>query len=233
MALRGYVWVKAAKRYRRIATGRYVSRADILKKLDRSINSRDIRIQGHVVAAMEGRISPNSFQAMEKLLLKRQALQSMALAVGGWDQMGPRQYGQVGALLRRQYGQLAALTEDIRNQEVTPAQALNRTHRYMGETRSLALTTERENQAPPRGGYVRIERRILDPAAAHCAQCPEYYAQGWQLAGTLPTPGQACDCDGNCRCTIQSRDVPADEVLQYVGRASKGGSPLASQVGGR
>ena len=227
--LRGYSWIKRTQQYRRIKTGTPVSRASILKKLDRSINGRDERIQKHVIAAMEGRISPNSFGVMEHLLLKRQALQSVALVSGGWDQLTQRDYGRVGAMLRGQYAKLAALTEEIAAGTVSPAQAMNRTHMYLGETRSLAISVEREHLPLPAAGKTRIERRLLDPAAQHCRQCPEYYRSGWQPAGTLPSPGQACDCMGNCRCTLITREVPTEDAIRYMGRSGKDGKILAQE----
>ena len=223
--LRGYSWVRSLKRYRQIATGRIVSRAAVLKKLDRSIDGRDKRIQGHVIAAMEGRISPNSFHVLEQRLLKRQALQSVALASGGWDQMTQREYGRVGAMLRGQYAKLAALTEEIAQGTVSPAQAMNRTHRYLGETRSLAISVERENQPLPPAGKTRIERRILGPVE-HCVDCVAMYNMGWQPAGTLPSPGQASRCDGSCRCTLITREVPTEDAIRYMGRSGKDGKIL-------
>jgi len=102
----------------------------------------------------------------------------------------------------------------------------------MGEIRALALRTERENQPPPKAGKTRLERRLLDPQAEHCKECPEYYASGWQPAGTLPVPGEACSCLGNCRCTLQQKDVDDSEALAYIGRARPGGPVLASKTGG-
>jgi len=166
--LRGYSFVRRLQQYRRIKTGIPVARSEILKKLDRSIDGRDKRIQGHVIAAMEGRISPNTFGVLEHKLLKRQALQSVALVSGGRDQVTQRDYGRVGAMLRGQYAKLAALTNEIANGTVSPAQAMNRAHRYLGETRSLAISVEREHQPPSPPGKTRIERRILDRQAKHC-----------------------------------------------------------------
>jgi len=226
--LRGYSFVRRLQQYRRIKTGIPVARSEILKKLDRSIDGRDKRIQGHVIAAMEGRISPNTFGVLEHKLLKRQALQSVALVSGGWDQVTQRDYGRVGAMLRGQYAKLAGLTGEIAAGTVSPAQAMNRTHMYLGETRSLAISVEREHLPPPPPGKTRIERRILDPQAAHCVQCPGYYRAGWQPAGTLPSPGMACDCDGNCRCTLISKEVPTGDAIRYMGRSGKDGKILAT-----
>ena len=229
--LRGYSFSKALGRYRSLASGRIVSRSTISKLLDRSIAQREDRIHSHVTAAIEGRISPNTFAMLETRLIKRQALQSAALAKGGWDRLTQKDYGRVGALLRVQYAKIAGMAEQIKQGNISIAQAQNWTSRYMGEIRALALRTERENQPPPKAGKTRLERRLLGQAE-HCDDCVTYYQMGWQPAGTLPVPGEGTVCDGSCRCTLQQKDVDDAEALAYFGKARPGGPVLASKTGG-
>jgi hypothetical protein len=43
------------------------------------------------------------------------------------------------------------------------------------------------------------ERRILN-GDNHCDDCIGYASQGWQPIGTLPEPGDECQCISNCNC---------------------------------
>jgi hypothetical protein len=46
-------------------------------------------------------------------------------------------------------------------------------------------------------------RRILDSQAQHCQDCLGYAAQGIVSIGTLPLPGQRCECGARCRCSVR------------------------------
>ena len=48
-------------------------------------------------------------------------------------------------------------------------------------------------------------RRVLDPQAQHCQDCINWASMNWQALGTLPAPGERCQCLFNCRCSIEYR----------------------------
>ena len=48
-------------------------------------------------------------------------------------------------------------------------------------------------------------RRVLDPQAKHCQDCLNWASMDWQALGTLPPPGERCQCLFNCRCSIDYR----------------------------
>ena len=48
-------------------------------------------------------------------------------------------------------------------------------------------------------------RRVLDPQAKHCTDCIGWSEMGWQALGTLPPPGERCQCLFNCRCSLEYR----------------------------
>lgn len=215
--LQGYVWDRTISRYRRSDTGRFVARRRIVRLLERSVSQRERRLNDGVLAYMEGRISPEAWKARTRMLLKRQYVQNAALGKGGWDQLTQSDYGRLGGKLRWEYARLNEMAAQIRAGEVSPAQALNRMRMRMGNARHEFYQTERETLAPPPEGKDVIERRILSAEAESCQDCLDYYDRGWQPAGTLPLPTEACACSSNCRCSIDRRTVDAGDVFDRLG----------------
>ena len=48
-------------------------------------------------------------------------------------------------------------------------------------------------------------RRVTDPQAKSCISCMGWEQMGWQTLGTLPPPGERCQCLFNCRCSLEYR----------------------------
>lgn len=215
--LQGYVWDKRVSRYRRSDTGRFVARKRIVRLLERSISQRERRLNDGVLAYMEGRISPAAWESRTRMLLGRQYNQSAALARGGWDQLTFTEYGRVGGRLRWEYARLNEMSTQIQAGEVSPAQALNRMRMYMGNARHEFLQGEREVLAAAPEGKSVLERRLLSAEAESCQDCLDYYDRGWQPAGSLPLPTEACQCGGGCRCSMERRTVDAGDVFDRLG----------------
>ena len=51
----------------------------------------------------------------------------------------------------------------------------------------------------------------------NCDDCVGYAAQGWQAEGVLPVPGEASQCLGNCRCTLDRKEVPMADAGGMIG----------------
>ena len=227
--LRGYQWDTGIHRYRNATTGRIVARNKILGLLDRSIEQRESRIVNGVTPYVEGRCTRNEWISRTQTLIKREYLQSTALAKGGWDRLTPSDYGRIGPRLRIEYLRIQGTAQDIADGKCSLAQATQRMHQALGRTRGLAMDIERANQPPTKDGTVRLERRITAGEKNVCDDCERYYKMGWQLAGVLPSPGEASACSGNCRCTIETEVVPSDEVASWIGRAEPGGPLLKGE----
>jgi hypothetical protein len=54
------------------------------------------------------------------------------------------------------------------------------------------------------GGRYEEERRTIHSGHS-CGPCLEYASRGWVPTGTLPNPGEHCECKSNCRCEMQHR----------------------------
>lgn len=213
--LPGFSWSTSAARYRANATGRFVARRDVLSLLDGQVQSAERRLGDLTTALHEGRIAPGVWADRMQNELRRLHSQNRALAVGGWDRMTQRDWGAVGGRLRGDYARITRLAGDIQAGTVTLPQALNRVEGYIGNARLQFWRGEREQrQIGP--GMISVEIRHLG-IAEHCADCLGYHARGWCAEGELPPPGEDSECNTHCRCTMEARQVPAEQAGEWLG----------------
>lgn len=212
----GYSFDDRIGRYRSGQTGRFVARDRILDLLDAQTTGAEQRMRALVTSAHGGELSPSVFAEQMRTELRRLHLQQSALGAGGFDRLTQRDYGRVGGILRGEYQHLEQFVRQIQAGEVTLPEALARANRYIGQARRQFYHAEADRRQPE-GGMVLIEKRVLDPGARHCRDCPGYADRGWEIAGSLPVPGEACECGGHCRCRRVSREVPAGEVGEWIG----------------
>lgn len=213
--LPAYGWDRRLGRYRDEVTGQFVSRDRITGLLEQRVNEAEQRLANLTAAYQAGKIAPSVWAVAMREEIKTIHLQNIALAKGGWDRLTQQDYGRVGAAVKAIYPKIAGSAADIQAGTVSEAQMLGRITNYVGSARALYYQAERE-QMTFASGMVRIERRLLDPGAQHCGDCITYADRGWQPLGTLPVPGNACKCSGRCRCSMQYRDVPTDELGQWL-----------------
>jgi hypothetical protein len=63
-------------------------------------------------------------------------------------------------------------------------------------------------------GQAVQERRIYDPLADNCTDCPPLARIGWVAVGTLPSIGDT-ECNGWCRCYFAFRDADENEWTTF------------------
>jgi hypothetical protein len=194
-----------------------VARRDILGLLESQSSATEARAGDLTNAVMEGRISPTVWQEEMRTELRRQILQQEALGAGGWDNLGPRQYGRAGADLRDLYARIAGTARDIADGNISAAQALARANEYAGHARSHFYTAERETVKPTTPNKVILERRMLGGGGRTCNDCVSFYDAGWQPFGLLPPPGADSVCRGNCKCNLIRMEVDAGTEGQLIG----------------
>lgn len=214
--LPGFGWDPQTHRYRNLDTGRFVSRQRVLRLLDDAIGEKERKLANLTQQVIDGQVSPSVWQAQVRQELRRLYLQNRSLGAGGWDRLTQRDFGRIGGRLNNEYRYLSRFAEQIANGEVTPAQALNRLHMYLGNARREAFLADRERAKPSQPDRVFIERRTLG-VAEHCQDCVRYYEQGWQPMGALPVPSEESVCDGNCRCSLMRREVAVSELHDWIG----------------
>ena len=66
------------------------------------------------------------------------------------------------------------------------------------------LYAKLRKQAAISAGFTEA-RRFLDPSSQHCPQCPGYERFEWVPIDEIVPVGEACDCQGRCRCRVQYR----------------------------
>lgn len=214
--LPGYLFDRRTGRYRDQASGRFTSRQAINDLLDRQIESTERRLANLTTAMHDGRIAPGVWAEQMRTELRRATLQHQALGAGGWDRLTQSDFGKAGASLRDTYARMIDLAQGVQNGTVTLPQALNRVNGYIGEARRLYYDASRGRRQPDMG-MIGIEIRDLG-VAEHCDGCVDLHGRGWQPVGVLPSPGDgSTPCGTHCRCGMRSREVPADEVGEWLG----------------
>jgi hypothetical protein len=148
----------------------------------------------------DGNITLEQWQGSVREAIKAVHIQAAIIGHGGKDSMGSAGYGRVGQKLRAEYAYLQGFASDILAGRVSPAMAVARISLYAQSVRaSYWQGLELRKQAEGYG----LMRRILDPQAQHCEDCPGFAALGLVPIGTLPMPGQRCACRARCRCRVE------------------------------
>jgi hypothetical protein len=122
-------------------------------------------------------------------------INAYAIGRGGVGQLTARDYGVIGARLRREYGYLRQFSLDILKGNLSEAQINNRVNNYLGALHSVYETGKIE---AARANGVQWERRIKT-AVESCQGCVEEANKGWQPLGRLAAIGTQ-ECRMNCRC---------------------------------
>lgn len=202
----------------RLASGRqqFVARAEVMRLLEAQVNAKEQLLSSITQQAIDGRLSPAVWQATMQQELKRLYLQNRALGAGGWDRLTAQDYGHIGGRLQSEYRHLRNMAQQIAAGEVSEAQALNRLRMYLGNARREYWLAERDHRRPTRADRMIIERRRLG-IADHCKDCIRYAQMGWQPANVLPVPTEGSECGGNCRCTLDAKEIDAAEAGAWIG----------------
>ena len=186
-------------RYRR-PSGRFMSEKAVTALLDGRINKLGDNLQRFTRMLADGNITLDQWQGSVREAVKGAHIQASVLGHGGRAGMGAAEYGRMGQRLRAEYRYLQSFANDILAGRVSAPMALARVKLYAEAIRGSyweGATIRQEKQ-----GYSMMRRR-LDEQAAHCDDCIRYAARGLVPIGSLPLPGQRCECRSNCRCFVE------------------------------
>lgn len=205
--------------------GRIVSRDEIVGLLRTVSDASGAKFADMARAAVEGRITPAEFFRAMQGELRALYNSTSALAVGGWNKMGPVEWGRNGQILRGEWRYLAGFAQAIANGELTPEQAEARARLYAGKAYSRFWAEDRLQQI----AAGMVEERWDDTGDdRECSDCHALAARGWVPIGTLPSPGDGSTaCLGACRCSVETRGVGAAKFNPYhdeLGRFAEAGS---------
>lgn len=189
--------------------GRFLSQASVEKLVDARIDKLDASLKRITRMLSDGNITLDQWEASVREAIKGAHIQAAIVGYGGKDKMGSGEYGRIGQRLRSEYAYLQSFALDLLEQRVSAPMAFARIGLYAQSVRgSYWQGTELRKQQQ---GYGLMER-ILDAQAKHCADCLRYAAQGRVSIGTLPLPGQRCECGARCKCSVRYHRQQAPSV---------------------
>jgi hypothetical protein len=193
-----HTWDADVGQYR-TAAGRLVPEVTVRAAVERIVGATEDRVLTLTRQRLTGGLDTLGWRTAIQTELRSAHVAATALARGGLGNLTAAERGWVGSRLRGEYTYLSGFALELGT--LSDAQALARARQYAhGVQGTYYAARQRERQA---AGY-GAERRVLG-AARHCADCIAHAGQGWQPIGTLPPPGQACQCRSRCRCVMEFR----------------------------
>jgi hypothetical protein len=145
-------------------------------------------------------------------VLKTSHINGYTIGVGGKAQLDSSHYGSIGAILKEEYKYLHQFARDILDKKLSKAQIKARMDLYAG---SIRRSFEKGREKSHDNNGYKWERRDRH-ATDSCADCIGYSSQGWVAIGSLPPPGERCQCQRNCKCSksySNSADKPVNNIL--------------------
>lgn len=180
--------------------GKFLSQASVQKLVDGRIDKLEASLKRFTRMLNDGSITLDQWQGSVREAIKAAHIQAAIIGHGGKAGMGSTEYGRVGQRLRLEYDFLANFASDLLGGRISAPMALARIGLYAQSVRgSYWLGTEIRQQEQ---GY-SLMRRILDDQAKHCEDCLRYAARGTVPIGSVPLPGQRCECGARCRCSVR------------------------------
>ena len=180
--------------------GKFLSQAAVQKLVDGRIGKLETQLKQFTRMLSNGSISLDQWQGSVREAIKAAHIQAAIIGHGGRGNMGSAEYGKVGQRLRAEYAYLQNFASDLLGRRISAPMAVARIGLYAESVRgSYWLGTELRQQ---KQGY-SLMRRILDDQAQHCADCLAFAARGTVPIGSVPLPGQRCECGARCRCTVR------------------------------
>lgn len=180
--------------------GKFLSQASVQKLVDGRIDKLEASLKRFTRMLSNGSITLDQWQGSVRAAIKAAHIQAAIIGHGGKAGMGSAEYGRVGQRLRLEYDFLANFASDLLGGRVSAPMALARIGLYAQSVRgSYWLGAEIRQQEQ---GY-SLMRRILDDQAKHCEDCLRYAARGVVSIGSVPLPGQRCECGARCRCSVR------------------------------
>jgi hypothetical protein len=180
--------------------GRFLSQGAVEKLVDARIDRLDGTLKRLTRMLVDGNLTLDQWQSSIREQIKAAHLQAAIIGHGGRSGMGSAEYGRVGQRLRQEYAYLQGFANDLLGARLSGAMAVARAGLYAQSVRgSFWQGTELRKQEQ---GF-SLMRRILDPQAQHCQDCLDFAARGIVPIGSVPLPGQRCECRARCRCRIE------------------------------
>jgi hypothetical protein len=178
-------WDDASKRYRDVATGRYIGIRQMLPLRDVFVESQKSRVDDLAGRFVRGEINRAEWVDQFKQVLRTTYKDEYALAIGGRNNMTQRDYGIIGSELRGQYQYLYKFADQIEAGQLTEAQIRIRSRMYVdsatqaferGHTESLGVP-----KLPAYPGDGSTQCRSNCKCHWELAEQPTHWEATWKL----------------------------------------------------
>jgi len=199
-------------RYRYKDSGKLAPEQAILNLTRRRAEKAGRELESITDMLFKGDMDMESWQKTAAKKIKTMHVENSILGHGGEKYMNNSDFLKTGNTLKQEYKYLRRLSQQIKNGEISGAQAKNRIRQYA--RRSRASFWEGKEKRQKEAG-MKWMKRILGVTDHHCADCLGYAAAGWQPIGTLPKPTRACACGANCLCSVKyAKEKPENDSLK-------------------
>lgn len=176
--------------------GQFVREKDVARITEKAIEY-ELQVGNKITKdLLSGKINTSTWEQQIAQSVRNLSIYQYSLGIGGIKQMDWRDHAEISGKVNLQYQYLRGFSRDIIQGNLSEAQILARVQMYYNKTRHFYEDGRLEGHA--RNGFL-WERRVL--AAFHsCDDCVRYSNVGWVKIGTLPNPGESCQCRANCKC---------------------------------
>lgn len=176
--------------------GQFVREKDVARITEKAIEY-ELQVGNKITKdLLSGKINVSTWEQQTAQSIRNLAIYQYSLGIGGIKQMDWRDHAEISGKVNLQYQYLRGFSRDIIQGNLSEAQILARVQMYYNKTRHFYEDGKLEGHT--RNGFL-WERRVL--AAFHsCDDCVRYSGVGWVRIGTLPNPGESCQCRANCKC---------------------------------
>lgn len=180
--------------------GKFLSQKSVDALIDARVDKLNVTLRKITRMLIRNDITLDQWQESVRQAIKEAHVQAGIIGNGGRNNMGPKEYGQIGQRLRREYGFLQNFAKDLLEKRVSAPMALARVSMYTRAVRGAYL--EGYQSKKQEQGY-SLMKRTLDPQAKHCQDCLIYARRGIVPIGAVPLPGERCACRSNCKCSVK------------------------------
>ncbi|GIW59575.1 MAG: hypothetical protein KatS3mg087_0641 [Patescibacteria group bacterium] len=194
-------------------SGRFISRQAIASLIESHIEQEQNRLGAIADLLLTKKIRVSEWEQSVAKELKLGHINAYLLGRGGKNATTPRDWGLLGQKLKVEYGYLRGFSQEILDGKLSEAQIKARLRLYQDAYHKSYELARLEGHIE--NGW-KWERRRRN-AKESCASCIGYEGRGWSAIGTLPNPGEGCECMSACRCHKEfSKDEkrPKDMLLK-------------------
>lgn len=192
------------------ADGKFIARSAVINEVDKEQRRLDRKLQLRYSKLIDGGLTLPQFERQFIKEMKTSLIRSALVGHGGADTFNSRYVAlRIGSLekqIQTQFNVFFDLVTKIDKQTLSEAQIRDRLNRISRKVRVEFNEAELEARILDNGH--NVGKRILDPNANHCPECPGLATKGFVAIENIVPVGTACRCGGYCHCRIITKNNP-------------------------